>query len=139
MDSSILTDIKDLIGIKNAEYTAFDTDIIVSINAAIGVLNQIGIGVEGFYVADATPTWADFLGEDRIGFQIVKQYIFLRTKIAFDSSTMSGTVMNAYQDMIKEYEYRLNVMYETHNVEDPVELTSSQIHSIAGGERGLES
>ena len=136
MDSSILTDIKDLVGIKNAGYTVFDSDIIVNINAAIGVLNQIGIGVDGFYVENDTQTWADFLGEDRIGFQIVKQYITLRTKIAFDSSTMSGSVLAAYQELIQEYEYRLNVMYETRDTATPVEMTPLQIHDLAGGEGG---
>jgi len=134
MDSSILTDIKSLAGIKNAEYTAFDTDLIVSINAAIGVLNQIGIGVEGFYLENASQTWRDFLGEDLIGFQIVKQYIALRVKIEFDSATMSGTVMNAYKELISEYEYRLNVMYETKDVVDPKEMTPNQIHNLIGGE-----
>ena len=136
MDSSILTDVKAKIGIKNAEYTAFDTDLIITINAAIGVLNQIGIGVDGFYLVDASQTWADFLGEDLIGLQIVKEYVYLRARISFDSSTMSGAVMSAYQDLIKEYEYRLNVMYETRDIAEHTEMTPAQIHNLVGGEGG---
>lgn len=136
MDSSILTDVKQKIGIKNAEYTAFDTDLIITINAAIGVLNQIGIGVEGFYLVDATQTWGDFLGEDLIGAQLVKEYVYLRARISFDSSTMSGAVMSAYQDLIKEYEYRLNVMWETRELTEPSVMSPLQIHNLAGGEGG---
>lgn len=134
MDSSILTDIKDQLGIKNAEYTAFDTDLIVNINAAIGVLNQIGIGTEGFFLINNTQTWRDFLGEDITGFQIVKQYVFLKCKVVFDPPT-SSTVLSSYQELIKEYEYRLNVMYETRDVEEHT-LTPSQVHELAGEEGG---
>lgn len=134
MNHSILTDVKSQLGIKNPQYTAFDTDLLVNINAAIGVLNQIGIGTNGFYVEDNNQTWAQFLGNDTTGFQIVKQYIFLKAKVIFDPPT-SGVVLESYKEAIKEYEYRLNVMYETKDPEEHV-LTPNQVHSLAGEEGG---
>ena len=111
MDSSILTDIKQMLGI-GAEYTAFDADIIANINAAIGVLNQIGIGVEDFFLEGDTQTWDDLVGPARCGFQIIKQYVYLKVKNVFDPPA-SGVVLEANNELIKELEYRLNVLYET--------------------------
>ena len=53
MEESILNDIKKMLGITE-DYDVFDTDIMVHINGAIGILNQLGIGVEGFFLSTAT-------------------------------------------------------------------------------------
>lgn len=147
MDNSILNDIKTMLGIVEDGYNAFDVDITAHINAAIGVLNQIGIGVDGFFLVGPEQTWIDLLGTDKIGFQIVQQYIYLKVRVGWDNSTMSGTVLSSYNELIKEYEYRLNVLYETHGMRDPKdpqpqycdhhELTPDQIHGLLdliGGE-----
>lgn len=110
MDESILLDIKKMLGI-GTDYDVFDTDVIANINAAIGVLNQLGIGVDDFLLTDSTQTWNDLLGEKRYGFQIIKQYIYLKVKNVFDPPT-SGVVLEANNALIKELEYRLNVVYE---------------------------
>ena len=116
MDDSILLDIKKMLGI-GPEYTAFDTDIIANINAAIGVLNQLGIGVDEFFLMDATQTWNELVGVKRYGFQIIKQYIYLKVKNVFDPPT-SGVVLEANNALIKELEYRLNVLYECKKEEE---------------------
>ena len=54
MVDSILDTIKKMLGIPT-EDTAFDTDILVGINSAFMVLNQLGVGPEEIYsIEDAT-------------------------------------------------------------------------------------
>lgn len=117
MEESILNDIKHMLGIIDPEYVIFDPDITAHINAAIGVLNQIGIGVEGFFLTDSSQSWNDLLGEDRTGFKMVKQYIFFKTKIAFDPP-VSSFVLDSYKNIVQELEYRMNVLHEIHNKEE---------------------
>lgn len=106
MSESILNTIKKLLG-YDAEYTSFDTDIIVAINAAFNVLTQLGVGPkEGFFISDSTATWSDYI-PDMTNFNMVKQYIYMKTKITFDPP-QSTHAMNAFTEMIKEYECRLN-------------------------------
>ena len=137
MEESILNEIKQMLGLNDPTYVVFDTDIKIAINAAIGILNQIGIGVEGFFLTNSTQTWKDLLGEDNLGFQIVKEYVFLKTKIVFDPPT-AGFVLDSYNNIVKELEYRLNVIYEAANVTqkeskggcDCHGLTPDQLHSL---------
>ena len=58
---SILTSIKKLLGITE-EYEHFDPDIIMHINSAFMILNQLGVGPEeGFFIKDKSSTWDEFL------------------------------------------------------------------------------
>ena len=134
MEESILNDIKKMLGITE-DYDVFDTDIMVHINGAIGILNQLGIGVEGFFLSTATQTWKDLLGEKELGFQNVKQYIYLKTKVVFDPPT-SGFALDSMQALIKETEWRLNALYEVETKKkeesgcDCNALTPDQMHSL---------
>ena len=113
MNDSILDTIKKLIGFE-PEYTAFDIDIIIAINAAIGVLTQIGIGPdEGYSIQNNTNTWSELV-TDVTKLDLVKQYIYLRVKTVFDPSA-SSSVSTAYQNLINELEWRLNIEHETEN------------------------
>lgn len=104
---SILTSIKKMLGIAE-EYTHFDPDIIMHINTVFMVLHQLGVGPDnGFYIEDDTYTWADFL-EDPTRLQMVKSYMYLKVRKVFDPPT-SSTHMNAIDQSIAEYEFRLNV------------------------------
>lgn len=147
MDNSILDDVKHYLGILESDYDVFDLDIKAHVNAAVGVLNQIGIGTPDFFLVGREQTWFDLMGTDKIGFQIVQQYIYLKVRVAWDNSTMSGSVLSSYQELIKEYEYRLNILYEVKDVADPRdpkpqycdhhELTPDQLHGLLdliGGE-----
>ena len=62
MNDSILNTIKKMLGM-DAEYTAFDTDIIVHINSCFMKLNQLGIGpVTPFIITGKYATWISFFG-----------------------------------------------------------------------------
>lgn len=104
-----------------SEVDQFDPDIIVGINMALNTLTQLGVGPEtGFRIEGSDQTWEDFLGEDP-RLEQVKEYVFLRTKLVFDSSTMSSIVMECYSRTIKELEWRLNVEVDLPKEEDLIE------------------
>lgn len=108
---SILTSIKKLLGIAE-EYEHFDQDIIMHINSVFMTLTQIGVGPsEGFVIEDETSVWTDFLA-DNTKLEAVKSYIYLKVRLLFDPPT-SPSVIESYNRMITEYEWRLNVAAET--------------------------
>lgn len=107
---SILTSIKKMLGIPE-EYDVFDPDIIMHINTVFMVLTQLGVGPsEGFYIEDARAEWEDFL-EDPTKLQMVKSYIALRVRLLFDPPSSSAH-MNAINQSIAEFEWRLNVQVD---------------------------
>ena len=112
MEESILSTIKKLLG-ASTDYDPFDKDIIVLINSALFTLCQIGVGPKTpFSISDGSETWTDFLGEDASKFEMVKSYIFVKTKIVFDPPVNSFT-LSALKEEADMYEWRLNVMSET--------------------------
>lgn len=109
---SILTSTKLFIGYDEAD-TGFDNEIIDCINSDIMALTQIGVGPpEGFEIKDATSTWQDFLTDVK-KFSAAKSYIHKKAKLAFDSSTMSSTLISAYERQIAEHEWRLKIAAES--------------------------
>ena len=110
---SILISIKKLLGIVE-EDSSFDIDIIIAINSAFMVLNQLGVGPEGgFTISDDMATWAEFLPEGK-QLEAVKTYIYLKVKLVFDPPA-SSTVLEAFQRQISEYEWRLNIAVDPAN------------------------
>ena len=110
MSSSILTSTKKILGI-DADYTAFDSDIITHINSAFSTLAQLGIGpIDGFMIEDATATWDAFLGSD-MNLNSVKSYVYLRVRLLFDPPTTSYLI-TSLNEQLKEIEWRLNVYRE---------------------------
>lgn len=110
---SILLSIKKLLG-PSADYKQFDQDLIIHINSAFMVLHQLGVGPKkSFSITGETETWKDF-SSDIDNLQLVKSYIYLKVRLIFDPPTNS-TVIKAYEDLIKEYEWRLNVEVDPSN------------------------
>lgn len=105
MNESILTSIKKLLGIAE-EYTHFDQDIIIYINTYLRRLYQVGVGQNGFYIADSSATWDDFLGEDSAKYEQAKVYVYLRVKQIFDPP-QSSAANEAIKENIKELEWLL--------------------------------
>lgn len=114
MEESILNSIKKLLGIQ-PDYTHFDQDLIIHINSCFATLHQLHVGTEEpFVITGADESWAEFMmNETKI--QSVKTYIYLKVKLLFDSNSMGAATLAAYQDMIKEYEWRLNVAVDPPN------------------------
>lgn len=110
MEESILKSTKKILGLED-EYTPFDLDIITHINAAFSLLNQLGVGQEeGFYIEDSTAEWSEFLVPQN-QLHLVKTYIYLKVRVLFDPPGTSF-LLEAANNQIKEYEWRLNVFRE---------------------------
>lgn len=110
MSDSILNTTKKILGIE-ADYTAFDPDILMHINSVFSTLNQMGIGPDdGFAIDDAEATWFDFTGGDK-RLNSVKTYVYLRVRLLFDPPTTSYLI-GALKEQVQELEWRLNVNRE---------------------------
>jgi hypothetical protein len=113
MNESILTSIKKLLGLEEAD-TSFDPDLILHINTIFFTLNQLGVGPdEPFRITSKDETWDDF--SDRKDIEAIKSYIYLKVRLLFDPPTNSA-VLNAMTESAKEYEWRLNVAVDTNNI-----------------------
>ena len=111
MESSILNTIKKMLGLT-ADYTAFDTDIVVHINTVLMGLTQLGVGPStGFFINGVSETWKEFLGSDST-LASVKSYVYLKVRLLFDPPATSF-VIDAIQNSISELEWRLTVEVET--------------------------
>lgn len=107
--NSILTSVKSHLGIQE-EYTHFDNDIIMDINSAFLILNQLGIGPETpFTIEDKTAEWSDFIADGKI--DMVRPYVVLRVKLLFDPPASSHLV-ESINKQISEFEFRMSVEAE---------------------------
>ena len=111
MEESILISIKKLLGMT-ADYTHFDTDVIIHINSVFMTLNQLGVGPEeGFRIEDDTAVWEDYVDPDD-DLEAVKTYIYLKVKLIFDPP-INSAVIESINRNINELEWRLNVKAES--------------------------
>ena len=104
MDDSILKTIRRLIG-PSEDYTYFDQDLIIHINAAFSRLCQLGVGPEKpFFITGEQELWCDFMSH---GYQEeIKQYVYLSVRLMFDPPA-SSSVQNAYHEQIEKLEWLL--------------------------------
>lgn len=111
MDESILMCIKKMLGL-GADYTPFDTDIIVMINSALMTLTQADVGPkEGFRITGMSESWSDFLTND-VMLEAAKQYIYMKVRMVFDPPS-SSIVMDALKTQSEEYLWRLIAQAES--------------------------
>ena len=114
MNGSILDSIKKNLGIV-PEYTAFDDQIILDINAAFSTLHQLGFGPdEGFEIKGIDEFWSDIIEEPRFNF--VKSYVCMKVRVMFDPPT-SSYALDALNKQIAEYEWRIKSEIETGGTE----------------------
>lgn len=108
---SILNSVKAVVNLTD-DNTDFDTEIIIHVNAAFSNLHQLGVGPNPqFRITSKDETWEQFIdGVENI--DSVKALVGLKVKLAIDSSTMTSYAINATQEVIKEYEFRLMVSQE---------------------------
>lgn len=110
MEESILKSTKKILGL-DASYTAFDLDVTTLINGAFSLLNQLGVGPQsGFSIKDERTTWGQF-GVPQNQLHLVKTYVYLKVRVAFDPPSTSFLLESA-NNQIKEYEWRLNAFRE---------------------------
>lgn len=108
MIDSILNSIKKPLGIE-AEYDAFDDEIVMHINTVFSVLHNIGASPPTvFMISGPAETWGDFLA-DRKQVMMVKTYMYLKVKLLFDPPATSFA-LDAITKQITELEWRLSIM-----------------------------
>jgi hypothetical protein len=111
VEESILISTKKVLGVSE-EYAEFDLDILTHINAAFGVLNQLGLGPdEGFYVEDENSLWEDYITKSS-ALSMIRTYVFLKVRFLFDPPTTSFLI-SAFEEQIKQHEWRINVFRES--------------------------
>lgn len=115
MEGKILEDIRKLIGGENYG-SDFDKDLKIHINTALFALNQMGIGVNGFYLDSGNETWSDFLKDQQLNLHAVKTWVYLKVKMIFDPPT-SSIVKEAMDENLREWEWRI---YITENFNEPI-------------------
>lgn len=91
----------------NADDTNFDDELIIYINGALMIINQLGVGPNGYIIEDALNTWDEFL-IDRTDLELVKTNIYLRVRLIFDPPQNSFLV-NAIKEQIAEYDWRIEL------------------------------
>lgn len=110
MEQSILKSTKKVLGLADG-HDEFDEDVVMHINAAFGVLNQLGIGAQGVFSVDGDDEeWADF-GVPADQLALAKQYIFLKVRMAFDPPQTSYH-LTAAEKQLDELVWRINAMRE---------------------------
>lgn len=108
-DESILNSIKKLLG-PEEDYTHFDKDIILHINAAFSRLCQLGVGPSTpFKIRSAEEVWTDFIEDGML--EDVKQYVYLKVKVIFDPPSNSS-LLNAMDVQINQLEWLMNSVAE---------------------------
>lgn len=109
---SILGSIRKLIGGLAEAETPFDSDLILHINSVFDIVNQLGVGPkEPFQITDETETWDDFFSDSKV-INMVKSYMYLKTKLLFDAPT-TGVLHEAMERQVQEFEWRLQVAGDT--------------------------
>ena len=109
---SILYSIKQMIGVP-VESTDYDTDLIIHINSVFAIMTQLGIGPKaGFAITGPEQKWTDFIA-DEIKIAMYKSYMFMKVKLIFDSTTLSGSVIESYKELIREFEWRAHIEGDT--------------------------
>ncbi len=114
---SILNSVKKMIGGESAlSDTSFDTALIIHINSALRVLNQLGVGEWGFNITGEEETWEDFCS-GIANLSEIKSYVYMKVKMIFDPPE-SGTAANALNEAIREFEWRANVQVDPGGMEE---------------------
>jgi hypothetical protein len=126
---SILDSVKHVLGF-DPEYTAFDIDVLLLINSAFGSLQQLGVGSDtGFVITDNTTLWAQYVSS--LGYLgMVKTYIFMAVKLAFDPPATSFGI-EALNSQLEQLAFRINIAAESeHPPADP--FATEEILELAG-------
>lgn len=116
VEDSILLSTKKSLGL-DPSMENFDPDIIMCINSALNILTQYGVGpIEGFSISSEKDTWDAFIGKDK-RLNMVKTYVYLKTKIVFDPPTI-GSLVQSYKEQIQEYECRISYQVDPEDTFD---------------------
>lgn len=127
---SILDSVKKSLGFES-EYTAFDPDITMFINATFGSLQQLGVGGDtGFIIQDNTTLWSQYVS-DLSYLGMVKIFIYMAVRLAFDPPATSFGI-DAITQQIAQLGWRINVAVEKVNPPDSPFRFHEEDDDVAG-------
>lgn len=110
MNSPLLST-KKLLGYPIEDHS-FDVDILMNINAALTTLYQLGVIERPSMILSEDDTYdIIFSGAGPDIKNLAAMYFLYKTKLAFDSSTMSASVIEVTNKLIAEAEFRLMASY----------------------------
>lgn len=112
--TKILDDIKKQIGIL-PDYTEFDAQVLMDINAAFATLHQLGVGSNEGFEANKNTTWEEYYTTSRLN--MIKSYVSMKVRLMFDPPT-SSFALDALTKQIAEYEWRITSEVECYGQED---------------------
>lgn len=106
---SILNWVKTKLGAEG-DYDPFDHDILTEINTALSTIFQVGAGDSSYRIDTAEETWDEFYESTGLKnkhiLEMVKEYVFLSTKINFDPPESSYATDNLVKKK-DELEWRI--------------------------------
>lgn len=106
--NNILESVKAECGISiDSDNTAFDDQLIDSINTVVMALDQMNVGTKGFIMVDGTETW-DQLIPDPVKYSGIKTYVKIKTHMLFDPKSFTPNTMKSAEEVLREIEWRLN-------------------------------
>ncbi len=115
ISSSILLSVKRLVPVPDDD-DSFDIDIMFNINAASSTLYQLGVLNKPYTVTSGDDTYEDLIpGGTEDVVNLIKMYFVYKTKLGFDSSTLSSTMIEVLKEMIRETEWRLMISFNPTN------------------------
>lgn len=107
LEDSILNSVKKQLPIAEEDH-AFDLEIVLHINAALSILYQLGVLKNPYTVDSPDDTYVSLLpGSTEDVVNLVKQYLFYKVKLGFDTTTAGSTTIEVLKELIKETEWRL--------------------------------
>lgn len=128
---SILDSVKKALGLDYTD-TTFDLDVTMFINSAFGSLTQLGVGSDtGFIISDNTTQWSQYVS-DLMYLGMLKSYIFMSVKLAFDPPSTSFGI-DAFKEQKQELAWRINI--EAEHINPPTDPFGTS--AVVGFEYGV--
>lgn len=107
--NSILDTTKKVLGL-DADYDAFDIDVLMHINSVFAQLNQLGAGPsDGFEIENSSTLWDEYLGENKKNLAMIKSYMYTKVRLMFDTASATSFYIASLEKQIAEFEWRINV------------------------------
>ena len=111
VNESVLNTIKKCLDI-DTDNKDFDTDILLHINSVLTIMKRLGIIPKtSKRISDDSVTWSQFIPDDSLDVEDIKDYIFLRVKLIFDPP-QNQKHTDVLIDTYKEIEFGLMTQNE---------------------------
>lgn len=111
VNESVLNTIKKCLDV-DPDNKDFDADILLHINSVLTIMKRLGIIPKtSKRISDDSVTWSQFIPDDSLDVEDIKDYIFLRVKLIFDPP-QNQKHTDVLIDTYKEIEFGLMTQNE---------------------------